>query len=230
MDEIARVELEAPGDSLAALADFYGATLELRTERGDGGAVGVHVGAAELAFAAAPAGTRPFYHFALLVPGNRFDAALAWIGARTALLPGAHGEAVFDFDFWDARACYFHDPAGNIVELIAHRGLGENGRTGAFSPGELLGLSEIGLVGDVPAMARGLEELDLRVWSGSADPDSLAFVGEKARTLILCPAGRGWLPIDRRAEPYPVDVVLSGPLEGSVSVNGHRVSAHRDPV
>ena len=178
----------------------------------------------DIPFEFAEAKGSPFYHFAFLVPGNRFDAAFDWARGRYELQPRRDGELVFDFSFWDALACYFLDPAGNIVELIAHRGLGENGRTGAFSPGELLGLSEIGLVGDVPAMARDLEALDLELWSGSADPDSLAFVGEKARTLILCPVGRGWLPIDLPAEPHPVDVTLTGPPEGTVRTKGHRVS------
>jgi hypothetical protein len=65
------------------------------------------------------------------------------------------------------------------------------------------------------------------VWSGSAEPDSLAFVGEKARTLILCPVGRGWLPIGRRAESHPVDVTLTGPPEGTLEVNGHHVRRSR---
>jgi hypothetical protein len=73
-------------------------------------------------------------------------------------------------------------------------------------------------------MARDLEGLDLRVRSGSIDdPDGLAFVGEKARTLILCPVGRGWLPIDRRAEPHAVDAVLSGSVEGEVVTGPHRI-------
>ena len=68
----------------------------------------------------------PFYHFALLVPGDRFDAALEWAREHVELLPDTEtGEAVFDFTHWDANAVYFHDPAGSIVELIAHRGIGE---------------------------------------------------------------------------------------------------------
>lgn len=51
---------------------------------------------------------RRFYHSAVLVPGDRFDAALTWLRERV------------DLGFWDARACYCHDPAGNIVEPIAH--------------------------------------------------------------------------------------------------------------
>jgi hypothetical protein len=167
----------------------------------------------------------PAYHFAFLVPGDRFEPAFRWAGERFELLPRKDGELVFDFSFWDALACYFADPAGNVVELIAHRGVGENGARGPFSPGELLGFSEVGLVGDVEAMARELEELDLRIWSGSTEPDSLAFVGERARTLILFPVGRGWLPSgERRAASHPVDVTLSGPPEGTLVVNGHRVT------
>src|SRR3954462_11649834 len=64
----------------------------------------------------------PFYHFALLVPGDRFEAAHAWAEDEFELLGGG----VFEFENWDARAVYFLDPAGNIVELIAHHGLEEN--------------------------------------------------------------------------------------------------------
>jgi hypothetical protein len=166
----------------------------------------------------------PFYHFAFLVPGDRFDAAFGWAQERVELLPRPEtGELVFDFSFWDALACYFRDPAGNIAELIAHRGLGERGTTGPFSGEELLGLSEVGLVGDMATMARDLEQLDLHVWSGSVD-DGLAFVGEKARTLILSPVGRPWMPIDRLAEPHPVDADLGGPVVAELRTGAHRIA------
>jgi hypothetical protein len=144
----------------------------------------------------------PFYHFALLVPGDRFDAAHAWAEEWFDLLGG-----IFEFENWDARAVYFLDPAGNIVELIAHHGLEENGRTGEFSAEEIVGFSELGLVGD---RAQRLAELDLPLWSGTIDdPDRLAFVGEKGRTLILAEEGRGWLPTDRPAEIHPVEFELA---------------------
>jgi len=146
----------------------------------------------------------PFYHFALLVPGDRFDAANTWADKQFALVGG-----VFDFENWDARAVYFLDPAGNIVELIAHRGLEENGRDGPFAADELVGFSELGIVGNTPSLLRRLETEGLELWSGTIDEvDRLAFVGEKGRTLILAPPGRGWLPTDRPAEPHRVDYVL----------------------
>ncbi|MEX0675068.1 MAG: hypothetical protein WD067_09855 [Gaiellaceae bacterium] len=131
---------------------------------------------------------------------------------------------MFDFENWSARACYFHDPAGNIVELIAHGGVGETGARGPFAAGELLGFSELGLVGDTATMAAELERLlGLRLWAGSVEEEGrLGFVGEQARTLILSPSGRGWLPTGRPAEPHPVDVVLSGPEERGAVLEGGR--------
>ena len=144
----------------------------------------------------------PFYHFALLVPGDRFDAAHAWADERFELVGG-----VFEFENWDARAVYFLDPAGNIVELIAHRGLEENGRTGEFDGGEIVGFSELGLVGE---RAERLRTLGLLLWAGTIDdPERLAFVGEKGRTLILAEEGRGWLPTGRPAEAHPVEFKLA---------------------
>jgi len=180
------VTLAAPRDRVAELESLYdGTTGETKLRfRGEDG--------------------EPFHHFALLVPGDRFDAARAWAEERFELAGG-----VFDFESWDAQAVYFLDPAGNIVELIAHRGLEENGRSGAFAPEEIVGLSELGIVGDKRALLAELEASGLELWDGELDdPDRLAFVGEKGRTLILAEPGRGWLPTGRPAEAHPVEFVL----------------------
>ena len=225
MIDFVQVRLQAPAASLGALASFYGQQLGIEHLVGPR----FRIGAAELDFV--PVGARPFYHFAFLVPGDRFDAAFAWAGERVEILPRQDGELVFDFSFWNALACYFEDPAGSIVELIAHRGIGETRATGPFDPGELLGISELGLVGDVPTMARDLARLDLHVWDGNPDePGALAFVGERARTLILCPEGRAWLPIARLAEPHPTQVVLSGLPPGEVRTGGHHITTVPEPA
>jgi hypothetical protein len=197
------VRLRAPAGSESVLEDFYAERLGL--------VGGVEIGEARLTFETGPG--EPFYHFAILVPGNRFDATLDWIAERTELLPDPEtGEAVFDFDNWNALACYFHDPVGNIVELIAHRGIDESDTEGPFSAAELVGLSELGLVGDKVELAAALHlELGLERWDGDLEHEArLAFVGEKARTFILSPEGRGWLPTGRPAEAHPCEVELSG--------------------
>jgi hypothetical protein len=192
----AEVDLAGP----AGLPAFYRDILELPVE-GDT----IRIGETRLRFE--PGSDAAFYHFALLVPGDRFDAAHEWAQARVELL----GD-VFASDDWDSRALYFHDPAGNIVELIAHHGLEENGRDDGFAATELVGFSELGIVGDKPDLLRRLEALGLQMWDGTLEaPDLLAFVGEKARTLILSPPGRGWMPLGRPAEPHPVEALIETP-------------------
>jgi hypothetical protein len=194
----AEVTLEAPLD----LRDFYGGELGLPLD-----GESIVVGETRLRFDVGERGA--FYHFALLLPGDRFDAALRWARERVELL----GD-VFDFDNWDAHAVYFHDPAGNIVELIAHHGSEESNDSGDFHPDELVGLSELGLVGDPPELLRKLESVGLRLWDGEVEgPGRLGFVGERGRVLILAEPGRGWLPTGRPAEPHPVELVLE--LDGA---------------
>jgi hypothetical protein len=216
-----QIRLHAPAGSRSVIDDFYADRLGF--ERLDGEGVGVNVGETQLVFRVGAG--RPFYHFAVLVPGNRFDEALAWIADRTVLLPDpASGEVLFDFDNWGALACYFHDPVGNIVELIAHRGIEESSAEGSFTARELVGFSELGLVGDKAEMATALQtELGLEQWDGDiADEATLAFVGEKARTFILSSEGRGWLPTGRPAEPHPCEVVLSEAPTGQTLIGGSR--------
>lgn len=219
---IGEAVLPVPAASLAALAEAYGglglpvSAVHDRSE--------VVVGESRLRFETGDGS--PFHHFALLVPGDRWDAALAWAAGRLDLLLGASGETVFRFDFWDARAVYFHDPGGNIVELIAHRGVAETGRRGPFAGEELVGLSELGLVADPATAVAGLP---LPLWAGTPDrPDALAFVGEKARTLVIARPGRGWLPTGRPAEPHPVEVVIVADRAAVLDLEGHLIRLVRE--
>jgi hypothetical protein len=201
------------------LTAFYSGTLGLVSVPAATGDVAVAVGETILEFRAGVG--RPFYHYAFLVPGDRFDAAHRWAAERVPILPDADtGGEVFDFEHWDAQALYFHDPAGSIGELIAHRGIGASGVAGRFHPDELLGFSEVGIVGDPPLLADALAQtFALTVWSGSVSEEGrLGFVGEKGRTLILSRAGRPWLPTGRPAEAHPVEVVLTGVGDGDVQL------------
>lgn len=217
------VTLGAPAGRFPALADFYSRVLGIDLAVLSADRFSFAIGETAIEFVSGSG--EPFYHFALLVPGNRFAEALEWAGARTELLPDpGSGEILFDFADWGAYACYFQDPAGNIVELIAHRGVDETGAQGEFRPVELVGLSELGLVGDPRAMAGRLSrQLGLELWDGTVEePGRLAFVGERARTLILSPPGRGWVPTRRAAEPHPVEALLAGRPEGEVKLEGSR--------
>ena len=163
----------------------------------------IETGETELEFVAGEG--EPFYHFAFLAPPERFDELAA-------------SHEVFDFEAWDARAFYFQDPAGNIVEIIAHDGIDD------------FGLSELGLVGDTRAMAAELRQVGLELWDGTLEEEgSLAFVGERGRTFILAPAGRGWMPTGRPAERHPVEAEILGAADGEVELEGglYRIACRR---
>jgi len=214
-----RARLHAPASLVSELDGFYCERLGFPRAAQSAGNVAFAVG--ETVLELCPGDGSPFYHFALLTPGDRFEAALDWARERVGLLPdGVTGDEVFEFRNWDATALYFHDPADNIVELIAHRGIGETGARGPFAAAEVLGLSEIGIVGDPPSLAAELERtLGLKVWDGSLTGEGrLGFVGERARTVILCRAGRPWLPTGRPSEAHPVELVLGGVPEGEVKL------------
>ena len=219
-----RVILEADESRAGALREFYAGALGLAAA----GPNAFLAGATTIEFRPVAQG-EPFYHFALRVPRNRFAAAQAWVGSHAELLPDEEtGETRFDFTFWNAEACYVHDPCGNIVELIAHHELPEETPGGGpFSGGELLGVCELGAAGsDVPAMARALGTLGIELWDGTIDePGRLAFMGGRDGVVILAPLGRGWLPTGRPSEPWPVDAVVAGARDGEVVLLGtqHRV-------
>ncbi|MGP4017807.1 hypothetical protein [Saccharopolyspora sp. 5N708] len=221
--EIERVEIAAPRGSIEALEAFYGQRLGVPTAVHGDSQLELHIGHSTVQFSQTTGEGHPFYHFAFLVPGNRFEPAYSWLAARAEILPQLDSEnTVFDFASLNAHACYFHDPADNIVELIAHRGLAESAAPSeTFSADELIGVSEIGLV--TPNRARAAEALDdalgLTIWLGEPhSPDGLAFLGRRAHTLILAAPGRGWLPTGRPAEVHPVRVALTGAQTGHVDL------------
>jgi hypothetical protein len=225
---ILRVTLQSDPDILPELADFYGSQLGVRNKP-SGDSIEFQAGSTQLAFLPAPDANAPFYHFALRIPRNRFTAASAWLEERAGLLADAETRATrFDFTNWNAEACYTHDPAGNILELIAHHSLPEETPSGdLFGGRELLGVCEIGLVGDdLPAMGRALQDVGLSLWDGTLDGRGrLAFMGGRDGVLILAPTGRGWVPTGRPAEPHPVHVVVEGAQDNDVRVphSPHRV-------
>jgi catechol 2,3-dioxygenase-like lactoylglutathione lyase family enzyme len=214
---ILSVRLQAAESLTSDLERFYGERLGLPiADRG-----GFQIGATRLVFD--PAEGEPFYHFALRVPRNRFVAARDWIGTHAEVLAEA------EFDNWSAEACYVEDPAGNIVELIAHHELPEEtSGDEPFSGKELLGMCELGLVGPgTQAMAKALEEIDIELWDGTLEPGRLAFMGGREGILILCPTGRGWMPTERPAEPHAVEAVVTGARQAEAKLPGtlHRISA-----
>ena len=144
-------------------------------------------------------------HFAVNV--GDFDAAREWARTQAELI-----QDDVPFEMWRARAAYYFDPVGNLVELIARE----------RAPGDelLMEVSEIGLpVADVGAAVDFLEaELGLPHFSG--DRESFSAVGDDRGLFILVPVGRAWLFTDRPASDAPVRVTIAGPEARELQLPG----------
>jgi hypothetical protein len=132
------------------------------------------------------------YHFALNIPENQMDDAIAWLEQRTTIWLEGENKKV-DFPNWNAHAVYFLDPAGNILELIARHEL-DNASNVPFSAQSLLCISEIGL--PVP------NALEFAVWAGEslgvssyrAGSEAFMPIGDANGLLIAVALGREWYP------------------------------------
>ncbi|OON69338.1 VOC family protein [Hymenobacter sp. CRA2] len=188
---------------LAALHQFYGHVLGLPVRVGPQQILEVTVGYSRLRFHPALPGTAPFYHFAFHIPHNQLDEAYAWCRVRIPLLPFTHGQPIADFPNWQARAFYFHDPAGNILECIARTPL-PNASAVPFAATSLLGLSEAGIVtSDVPALTEYLAATHgIPAFHRGPRLPHFAALGDDDGLLILTAEQRGWLPTGRPAAQH----------------------------
>jgi catechol-2,3-dioxygenase len=144
-------------------------------------------------------------HFAVNV--GHFGDAVDWARGQAELI-----EDDVPFEAWRARAAYYFDPVGNLVELIARE----------RAPGEelLLEASEVGVpVADVGAAVDFLEaELDLPHFSG--DRVNFSAVGDDHGLFIVVPVGRAWLFTDRPASDAPVRVTIEGSAARELRIPG----------
>jgi catechol-2,3-dioxygenase len=209
----ARFPVAAP----AALRPFYTDTLGLPLLDERAGECSIRVGATSLTFVAAP-GLRAIHHFAFNIPRDALPAAKAWLAARVPLLT-QEGEDEFDFRSWRARAIYFRDPAGNILELIARQALPAAGKI-PFGPAQLLSVGEVGLpVGNVPATVAALGR-DLALPPYQAGGDTFAPIGDEEGLLIVVRAGRSWFPTADAADAVPIAVTLAGSPARDYALSG----------
>ena len=192
------LEITLDAADLAAAYGFYAGDLGLPVSRRTADSLTLQAGASRLTFRRGEAsGAAPFYHFAFNIHPARFERARASVAAVTTLIHDLDGREVFDFRSWDATACYFLDPLGNVGELIARRQL--RSEAAPADPG-ILSVGEIGLVtGDVPGLTKRLvAELGANVYRDSAGED-FAALGNEHGLLILVSQGRTWYPDTGRA-------------------------------
>lgn len=143
-----------------------------------------------------PAG-EVFYHFAIDIPRNQIENAAKWLSKKVELL-SRDGKTIIDFPDWNAKSVYFHDPSGNIVELVARRNLA-NDQEGEFSPAMFLRISEIGW--PVVDPKSPTVKFTLPTW---CEYPGFRALGKETGMVLVVEEGRPWTPTGRPAASAPI--------------------------
>lgn len=197
----------------------------------------VKAGATLLSFDAAQASDaaaerNPTYHFAFNIPSDQIESACRWLQARVPVLKDEDGQQIVRFESWNARAIYFHDPAGNIVEFIARHELAHRTQ-GDFHLDRVLGVSEIGIaipdsIGVANAAAQVTATLGLHPYRPISD--DFAAMGTAHGLLLLVRAGRPWfMSPGSTARIQPTSVTLRGDSSGACRFAGLPITLEMAP-
>lgn len=214
--KIGHLQLETA--HLSDLKTFYRDTFACPITNTTSEAFTVEIGTTSITFTEVNNGTDPFYHFAINIPQNQFNDAVAWVDDRVELLanPETGNREIF-FENINSHTIYCLDPADNIVELIARHEL-SNDTERPFDSENFCEISEIGLpVLDKKRSVRALtENLDVSLrddydTSMIANEERITPIGDAHGQFIVVKQGREWFPTGNQpAEVYPITAKITG--------------------
>ncbi len=169
------------------------------------------------------------YHFAFNVPYNMLEEAYFWISSKWNLLPVQGDEKIADFEAWNARAFYFYDNNGNIVEFIARKDL-EALTEKPFTSGAVISLGEIGIVtDDVKKFTRRLTKLTgVEIFARQEPHSNFAALGNDEGLFIISETGRHWFPTERESQKFPCRVRFeTGQVLREITFNSEEIKRDR---
>jgi hypothetical protein len=201
-------EIEILSDDLKGTLDFYSGGLALPVILESETILRFKAGHSILTFLKS-FNVKPQYHFAFTIPENKLEEALQFISARTKIIAVPDQQLVADFFKWNAKAFYFLDNNGNIVEFIVRYDLNYTSEI-PFNGKSMLSISEIGIVTeDVRSLADKLmagEKINLFP-KQERHPD-FTVLGDDHGLLILVREDRDWYPTQIKSGKYYLKVLL----------------------
>lgn len=210
---------------LEDIKPFYVDTLGLELLEESRHSFTIRVGLTKMIFAESRTEQEPFYHFAWMIPANRFQEAKAWAAARVRLSRYEGEDETYSTN-WNSTSLYFEDPVGNILELIAHHTVhNESDRT--FSEKDLLQVCEVGLVTeDVLSTVDELEQMALKRWR--AISDTFAPIGDVNGLFIVVKKERVWFFSEQKLTyiRWKCPFVMLGDFESAKMTRNSRQNGH----
>jgi len=173
--------------------DFYRNVLGFDCSRISESLLEIHAGSTKLIFEAST--QKIFYHFAFLIPTGSLHSAIDFLESKSLRLLPLNENIVIQFE--SARAIYFYDKDGNIVEFIERPTLNFPA-SHDFSIASVIKINEIGLpVSEPGKMAQRLSsEFGIKPMKDAPFADHFCWVGDHNGAIIVVKAGRNWLPTE----------------------------------
>ncbi len=196
-------------NNLLETAKFYTEVLELKIACKDQNSISFEAGQSTLTFIQSNK-LSPQYHFAFNIPANKLEEAIAWASARLDLIENPENGIVANFESWNAKAIYFCDNNGNILEFIARFDL-RNSSKKLFDSSCILLISEIGIVADFPINLADqlMEEYHLNFFEKGIKTEEFVTVGDDNGLFIIAATNRIWYPTAQQAKKYFAKVKIS---------------------
>lgn len=182
---------------LQEMKSFYHETLEMPLIEEAEDFFTVKAGKSLLTFTAA-VGEMRYYHVALRTNLDNFDFFFKKLEA--ILLPDEEGRTSL---FWKGRQVYFHDPEGNVIEILEREAIYKNHKS------KWQDVCEIGMpVPDVEDFSKWLSRLPNE---NPAESDTFRFYGDRVfGNFVVVKDGRPWYPTERSATIHPLTIEVEG--------------------
>lgn len=148
---------------------------------------------------------KPYYHFAFNIPFGALELAANWVRTKVEVITTSEGE-IQKFKDWKARAVYFLDPAGNIVELIGRKRISGDSPT-KFSKSEIMNISEVGL--PVTHVREAYEQISELTGLEKFDCTGSSFCAggtDEGLFIIVDKTQKTWFPTNEVVKTFPLTV------------------------
>ncbi|WP_198174848.1 VOC family protein [Spirosoma arboris] len=186
------LELDLYTNNLEAVRLFYVSQLGLPLLARSASQLTVLVGYTRLTFRLVDQPVAP-YHVAINVPRDSLDVLMYYYDLDYLPTHG-HGKTIAYFPEWGAKACYFYDPCGNLLEFIARTDLNLDDPNLTL-PELFQGVSEIGLpTQDVAYTTSEIQRrFQVEEFSKATPKSDFNALGDDNGLFILAQQGRNWL-------------------------------------
>lgn len=201
-------ELTLLTDDIQETTNFYKKVLGFTVLEEKDASVTFSVGQTKLIFHQTDT-QKPNYHFAFNIPSNQIAEALDWIKEKVPVLDVIPNEKIADFKNWEAKAFYFLDNSGNVVEFIARFALNVESNT-EFSGQSIFSVSEIGLVtGNVLQTCDDLiKRFNVNYFFRQEPSPGFSVLGNDEGLFIVVPENRPWYPTGIPSSKHTVSILF----------------------